>query len=231
MLAMLIEMLHLQGFKVIGANTDAVEVIILKSRYQEYLDICNSWSAITKMNLDHDKFAKIYRKSCNHYIGIKADNDGTPQIDKYGRFKVKLKGDFETESDLLKGAKPDIIKRAIFEELVYNVPIAQTVKSCTDIYEYCMSSRISRQYVVTHNNVKQQRTTRYYAGVGKDSAFLYKRKVGDTTESHVLGGSKVIMMNKYVKKEMLEYSINYSYYINEAQKIVDQIKPRQLSLF
>lgn len=231
MLLMLIEALTLDGFKIVGANTDAIEVLVPKERYNDYLSICNGWSEITKMSLDHDKFVKIYRKSCNHYIGIKANPDGTPQIDENGRFKVKLKGDFEQESDLLKGAKPTIIKIAIFEELVYGTPIAKTVKEHTDIYDFCMSSRIGREFKTVHAGNTLQKTNRYYAGKGPDSSYIYKVKKADNSEQHILKESKVIIFNDYVEKPMSEYNINYAYYINEAQKIVDQIKPRQLTLF
>ena len=231
MALMLIERLSLAGFKVVGANTDAVEVYVKKARYDEYLAVCNEFCALTKMSLDHDKFVKIYRKSCNHYIGIKANNDGTPQIDEKGRFKVKLKGDFEQESDLLKGAKPTIIKIAIFEELVYGTPIAKTVKEHADIYDFCMSSRIGGEFKTVHAGNTLQKTNRYYAGKGHDSSYIYKVRKADNSEQHILKESKVIIFNDYVEKPMSEYNINYGYYINEAQKIVDQIKPRQLTLF
>ena len=231
MALMLIERLSLAGFKVVGANTDAVEVYVKKTRYDEYLAVCNEFCALTKMSLDHDKFVKIYRKSCNHYIGIKANPDGTPQIDENGRFKVKLKGDFEQESDLLKGAKPTIIKIAIFEELVYGTPISKTVREHTDIYDFCMSSRIGGEFKTVHAGNTLQKTNRYYAGKGPDSSYIYKVKKADNSEQHILKESKVIIFNDYVEKPMSEYNINYAYYINEAQKIVDQIKPRQLTLF
>lgn len=233
MALMLIERLSLGGFRVVGANTDAVEVYVKKERYDEYLAICNDFCALTKMSLDHDKFTKIYRKSCNHYIGIKADKDGNPMLDENGRYKVKLKGDFDQESDLLKGVKPNIVKMAIFEELVYGTRIADTIKNCKDIYEFCIASRVGGKYITVHNNIKQQKTNRYYAGKGSNAAYLYKidKEDASDTRNHILGNSKVILFNDYIDKSMSEYNINYSYYIEEAQKIVDIIKPKQLTLF
>lgn len=249
MALMLIERLSLGGFRVVGANTDAVEVYVKKERYDEYLAICNDFCTLTKMSLDHDKFTKIYRKSCNHYIGIKADKDGKPMLDENGRYKVKLKGDFDQESDLLKGVKPNIVKMAIFEELVYGTKIEQTVKNCTNIYEFCMASRVGSQYNTIHFNKKLQKTNRYYAGKGPKAAYIYKAHATDPitgllivkvekgkkqpkgTMSHILGASKVLLFNDYEDKPISEYNINYSYYIEEAQKIVDIIKPKQLTLF
>lgn len=232
MLLMLIEKLHLANFKIVGANTDAIEVIVKKDRYDEYLAICEEWSDLTKMNLDHDKFAVIYRKSCNHYVGIKANDDGSAQIDKStGRFKVKLKGGFEQETDILKGANPDIIKKALFENLVYGTSVANTVKSCTNIYDFCMASRVGGKFTSTHFNKKLQKTNRYYAGVGPSSAYLYKAEA-NASPSHILKQSKVIIMNDYVKYDNIEdYNINYSYYINVVYDILDSIKPKQLTLF
>jgi len=237
MLAMLIESLLLKlvpkGLKIVGGNTDCVEVICPNELLEEYYEVCNEWCSTTKMELDHDRYNVVYRKSCNHYIGVKANKDGEPLADekKPGRYKLKLKGDFEEESDLLKGAKPTIIKIAIREELVYGTPISKTVREHKDIYDFCMSSRIGGEFKTVHAGVTLQKTNRYYAGKGSESAHIYKVKRSDLTEQHILKETKVIIFNDYVEKPMQDYNINYAYYINEAQKIVDQIKPRQLSLF
>jgi hypothetical protein len=49
-------------------------------------------------------------------------------------------------------------------------------------------------------------------------------KVDIERESNIEAGYKVTIFNKYVKKDMNEYKINYDYYINECYKIINVIK-------
>jgi hypothetical protein len=236
MLAMWIERLWIKlvpkGLRIVGGNTDAVEVICPKHLLPEYMEICDWWCNITRMSLDHDRFAAIYRKSCNHYIGIKANKKGDALKYDNGRFKLKLKGDFDEESDLLKGAKPTIIKMAITEHLVYNTSIKDFIENHPDIYDFCMSSRVGGDFITEHYGIVLQKTNRYYAAIGEGAARIFKcKKDTPSSRENILESSKVLLFNDYVKKEMIDYNINYQYYIREAQKIVDQINPRQLTLF
>jgi hypothetical protein len=243
MLLMLIERLTLASFKVVGANTDAIEVFVSKSRYAEYLIICNEWEEITKMKLDHDKFTKLYRMNCNNYIALKADEQGRLLTDSEGKPKLKLKGFFDAETDLLKGYEYPVVKKALTDCFVANYnqeEIGERIKdfilASTDIYDFCMSvkmgtsSKTGEKFNAYHNNRKLQKTNRYYAASGPQSAYLYKSS-NEIERLHVLKDSKVIIFNDYIEKPMNEYNINYGFYIDQAMKIKDKIMPSQLKLF
>lgn len=243
MLLMLIEKLTLVGFKVVDANTDAVSVIVPKNRTKEYLAICDTWTSITKMELDQEYFYNVYQMNCNNYIALKADEQGKLLTDSEGKPKVKLKGFFDAETDLLKGYEYPVVKKALTDCFVANYSpeeIGERIKDYilahTDIYDFCMSvkmgisSKTGEKFNAYHNNRKLQKTNRYYAANGPQSAYLYK--ASDNTERlHVLKDSKVIIFNDYIEKPMNEYNINYGFYIDQAMKIKDKIMPSQLKLF
>jgi hypothetical protein len=243
MLLMLIEKLTLHGFKVVGANTDAVTVLVQKTRYNEYLAICEKWTMTTKMELDHEYFYKVFEMNCNNYIALKADGNGKLLLDSDGKPKVKLKGFFDAETDLLKGYEFPVVKKALTECFVANYSqeeigdkIIAYILAHTDIYDFCMSvkmgtsSKTGEKFNAYHNNRKLQKTNRYYAASGPQSAYLYKSS-DESERLHVLKDSKVLIFNDYVEKPMSEYNINYNYYIDQALKIKDKIMPSQLKLF
>ena len=71
MLLMLIEECNLLNFKLIQANTDGIFVIVPKEREAEYLEMCNKWSQLTHLNLEHDYFERFYQYAVNDYIGVR----------------------------------------------------------------------------------------------------------------------------------------------------------------
>ena len=247
MLAMWIEELWIKlgpkGLRIVGSNTDCVEVICPKSLLKEYFDICDKWCNTTKMSLDHEYFYKVYRMNCNNYIALKADENGKLLLDSDGKPKVKLKGFFDAETDLLKGYEFPVVKKALTECFVANYnqeEIGERIKgfilASTDIYDFCMSvkmgtsNKTGEKFNAYHNNRKLQKTNRYYAASGPQSAYLYKSS-NEIERLHVLKDSKVIIFNDYIEKPMNEYNINYGFYVDQALKIKDKIMPSQLKLF
>jgi hypothetical protein len=251
---MLIEMVSLAGFEVVGANTDAVNVIVPNSRWDEYVNICSEWEKITKMGLDHDEFTAIYEQSCNNYIAVIPGG------------KVKTKGVFVSDQNLLKGFEHPIVKKALIKYFTEGVSIEKTITECDNIYDFCMSTRMGKSnttgkpFEAYHNGVKLQRTNRYYAAVGPNAAYLYKsahegkdvqaykpdlstmdeeghcKMVPDygnmrSSMVHVLKSSGVIILNKYEEKSIEDRNINYNFYIKQANEIKRAIEPEQLSLW
>ena len=224
MMGMLIEKLHINKFVIIGANTDAVNVRVPDNRWEEYLTVCAEWEKETKMKLDHEEFTAIYESSVNHYIGV------------YSNGKIKTKGSFSTDLDLKKGFEHPITKIAIIKYFTENIPIEKTIRNHNNIYDFCMSTRMgyskktNSSFSAYWNNSKIQKTNRYYASKGKNSAYLYKSGDGIKME-HVLKDSGVTIFNKYIEKPMEEYNINYDFYEAKCRKIINEIEPEQLTLF
>ena len=226
MLLMLVEKLELNGFNVVSSNTDAVDVIVPNERTEEYMAICKWWEDLTKMELDHEEVKKVIRMNCNNYLMIKMDG------------KTKTKGSsFKTELELGKGYWFPITKDAIYEYYVNDIPVEETIKNCTDIHKFCGYQKTSREYTVEWNSKTQQRTNRFYVA-NRTGAYLFKvkpvrNKQGRlvSKKSCILADSPVMLFNKYEKKEMDEYKINYGWYISQARKVIDEISFNMNTLF
>jgi hypothetical protein len=252
MLAMLIESLDVAGIEVLGTNTDSVTVRVKDEQLEEYHKICTWWEGVTSMGLDHDEFTAIYEQSCNNYIATMPGG------------YIKCKGTMVRELDMLKGYKYPIVKEALIQYFTAGVPVEQTIRECTDIYEFCMTSRMGtskktgEKFEAYHKGIKLQRTNRYYAGIGPDSGYLYKSSKGGedvhtwkkdpatedeegkydlipdydhmaSSMEHVLKDTGVIILNQFL--ESTNYNINYKFYEREANKVIREIEPEQLSLF
>ncbi|MEX0598644.1 MAG: hypothetical protein WD512_19330, partial [Candidatus Paceibacterota bacterium] len=70
-----------------------------------------------------------------------------------------------------------------------------------------------------------QKTNRVF--ISNKGGHLYKKK--DNRVNGVYVGNKVTVFNRYI--EANNYNINYHWYINETNKIIDILEPKQLTLF
>lgn len=83
-------------------------------------------------------------------------------------------------------------------------------------------------------NKQLSKNTRYY--ISNFGGNLFKDKKSQNSEgidstSGVNVGYLVTDFNTYIKKQMEDYDINYDFYINECQKIINLIEDKQLSLW
>ena len=55
---------------------------------------------------------------------------------------------------------------------------------------------------------------------------------GKGSDSSALAGQSVTLFNKYEERSIKDYNIDYQFYVNECNKIIDKICPlTNLSLF
>ncbi|NBK96465.1 MAG: hypothetical protein EOM50_00330 [Erysipelotrichia bacterium] len=232
MLLMLAEMLTEAGCQVKSANTDGLTCIVPKANEQLYYDTCKKWEQITSMVLEYQKYSKVVRLAVNDYIAVCTDSG-----------KIKQKGIFITETILGKGLTPKIIPEALINYFVHDIPIEDTIKDCTDIRKFLKGEKTGKQWTVEYDDITQQRTNRFYVSPSGLYLWKWKEKDNDRQYNNMLSGYGVKLHNTFISDDELQflystglsfndiYDVNYSYYIKECQKIIEQIKPRQLSLW
>ena len=226
LLLMLAEKLTQIDCRIVQANTDGLFVVVKKDRLEEYKQICHNWEKLTKLTLEEDRFEAMYQYAINDYIAIKEgySQSKDPKL-------IKTKGMFITEVKLGKGLTPKIIPEAIIKYFADGIPVRDTIYNCTDIKKFLMSEKTGKQWHVEYLDKEQQRTNRFYASM--DGAYLWKWKDDNGVKAYqnMLTASGVTILNKLDDKPINERKINYRYYLGEALKIVEELKPRQLSLF
>lgn len=128
--------------------------------------------------------------------------------------------------DLSKGYDMPIVARAVVNYFVYNTPILETLYNSKNILDFCKTQNIGRQFHVEytkHNKTNiLQRNIRFY--VSNKGGILEKVHNITGQRNNLCAGKEVIVLNT-LDDERIEFrNINYSYYYEEALKIIDPIK-------
>lgn len=218
LLLMLTEKLMTLDITPIQLNTDGIFVKMPKSVYSEAMKICKEWENLTGLVLEEDRFKAFYQLAVNDYFGVFENN------------LIKEKGCFITSVIQGKGLTPKIIPKAVEKYFLEGIKPEEFIKQHTDIKDFLMSEKTGKQWTVEYNGQTQQRTNRFYAST--DGCFLYKWKIDDGVKKYqnMLTASGVTLLNNF--DDLKENpKINYQYYITEANKIINQLKTKQLSLF
>jgi hypothetical protein len=245
---MLAERFVLAGFKVISANTDGLTTIVERGREDEYYQCCKEWEKDTRFELEYAYYKKYARTNVNNYLVLKETNGEEFDYDNH----IKCKGDLDPflYENFEKGFDKPVVALAVYNHFINNIPIQDTIRGHTDIYDYCMSKKNDSSYdnefyTVVDGEVKKdllQKSNRYYISDRGHGGKLIKAKdtfravdgvisKGKRKQAQQVAREYVTIFNDYTPKSMKDYKIKYMYYIVAAQKIIDVIIPKQKSLF
>lgn len=238
-LLMLIEKYELAGIHVISANTDGVTVIISNDLIEKMHEINQWWMELTSYELERTDYQKIIFSTVNDYLAIKTDGD------------VKKKGDFLTDFELHKNKSARVCAIALEQYFVHNVPIEQTIRNHSHIYDFCLRQKASKDFHYEGvNKLSGEKTIynkliRYYVSKVGEKLLKVKNRECDSNAadvSQVEAGEWVMKVCNHLTPEHPLDNINYEYYIERANRIVHKIEtggkkrkiivnPDQLSLW
>lgn len=239
-LMMLIEAYELAGINVISANTDGVTIRIRKTLIDKMFEINAWWSSLTKYELERADYQKIIFSTVNDYLAIKTDGE------------IKKKGDFLTDFELHKNKSARIVPIALEQYFVNNIPIDNTIMSHSNIYDFCLRQKASKDFHYEGWNRARgekkvyDKLIRYYISNTGEKLLKVKNPNSDSTApdvAQVEAGDWLCTVCNYLpkNKDINTAGINYQYYIERAQKIIDKIElggkkrkfvdPNQISLF
>jgi hypothetical protein len=227
-LLMLVEALEMAGIEVFYANTDGLTCKIKKGMKPQFDEICEGWQKYTELELEFAKYTKCVIRDVNNYI-IKTDAG-----------YLKTKGCFTEVVDMTKGYNNPVVPLALQRYFLDNVSIETSIRTHDNIYDFCKSQKVGGQYKQEFHDLNAektdivitpcQKTNRYFAS--KTTGKLYKKRTDNGQLNDLIAGHNVTLLND-VKDESIharEYSIDYPYYIAQANKIVRVMEPAQLSL-
>jgi hypothetical protein len=199
---------------VLMLNTDGLTVKMNKDKEQLYYQLVKQVEEQYKIEFEHVYYSKIIAKNINNYLAFYTDG------------KIKEKGEtFITKPEIGNSNDAIVIPKALQAYYKNNVKPEDFITNHTNIFDFCFGNKIDRKYKVMWNNQQQQQLNRYY--VSKKGYYLYKIKEGKKTLENVLKGFAVQLYNQHIEKPMSEYDIDYSYYIAECYKIINDLKPKQ----
>jgi hypothetical protein len=218
--------------KFLQTNTDGQSVMIPRKYEEKIREVNDQLTKETSLTIEEVTYNKMIIRDVNNYIGIY--DDYTVENNH-----CKLKGDFEIDKEYHKDPSMKIVPIAVKKYFVDGIPIEETIKNHKDIFDFCMRFKTnsgckgifkSVDKNMNINEIKLPRTTRYYVGKGIESGILLKC-FDDGRITGVNIGFSEIIFNNYEEKDIKDYNIDYSFYINEALKLKNSVYTGQLSLF
>lgn len=229
LLAMLIERLILSNVEILQVNTDGIMIRCKKSNENNIKQICSEWEAMTKLSLEYDYFSKVIQRDVNNYLGVYLSDNPIK--------KVKQKGVFLIERELHKDHSMKIVRKAILDYFVYNIPVEETIHNHLDIYDFCIRHKSIGDWRAEAHSLQDweekvdslNKNVRFFISISGSS--LYKKHKEDGRQIGIQVGKTVTLFNQYVEKPMSEYNIDYAYYIKEAYDIIYSVDDGQLNLF
>lgn len=219
----------------IAINTDGITFLIKNQKEQlnKFDKILSEWEIKTGgFQLEKSFYSKYFARDVNNYCAV------------YENGKTKLKGCFEIKKPLHKDPSFAIIPIALERFVAKNIPIEETIRNHPVIWDFLgrkkfkSNMRGELRYIKDGQlcTDKTQKITRYYvAEKGKVFIKCYSSVAGkEKTKEEVIEKKWLVEELNLVKNEDVKnYKINYKFYIEETQKIIDAVlKPtNQLSLF
>lgn len=220
----------LKDSTVLQINTDGVTLKIPRDQEELYYSICQQWEKDTMLTLEYVNYSKMIIRDVNNYIAVKENGE------------CKYKGAFEV--DKVVGSEPAyhkdnsfrIVPLAISNYFTKGIAVETTIYNHDNIYDFCGRQKFNRdsyaEIVFIEGMVKivkkQQHNVRYY--ISKSGKTFVKQYLKG--ESEIINkGYQVEIFNDYIEKPMNDYKIDYSFYVKEANKIIDIVEGKQLTLF
>lgn len=217
MIMMLCESLELAGIEVVSANTDGIVVKLHKKNKAKFEEIADEWKHLTKLDADSEEYRCYINRDINNYV-IEELNG-----------KVSYKGALHPTMyavDLQKGYDMPIVAKAVVDYFLNDKPILETLYECKNILDFCKTQNVGRQFHVefTVGTKKEilQRNVRFY--VTNKGGVIEKVNDNSGDRSGLCAGKQVTILNTLDDKRIEYRNINYSYYYQEALKIIDPIK-------
>ena len=213
--------------KFIQHNTDGITYMVPRKDLETVSKISKEMTELTGLYIEDNFYSKFVLRDVNNYLSVYENGD------------FKAKGAFEIDKEYHKDPSMKIVPIAIKEYYINNIPVEQTIRNHTNIYDFCLRLKVNSAATgkFTHFNDEGKvvtddlsRTTRYYIGRGLKSGSITKA-FHDGRISAVNKGFSGILFNRFEEKPMSEYKIDYSFYIAEANKIINAVDDGQLSLF
>jgi hypothetical protein len=221
----LIEDFVLAGIEAISANTDGVTCKVKIDKIETYHKIIDAWCSRYGFTMEVNKYDLYVRTSVNDYLA---------KINNSGKIEIKRKGDFDKEKykDLASGYYAPIIPTAIENFYLYDIPIRNTLYEATDILDFCLSVKTGKNYKNELHNIDKDtgllnvipltKHLRYY--VSNTGGILLKRDIETNSLTNILKGKNVTILNKLLPiEDIKDYNINYNFYINKCQEIIDKV--------
>lgn len=227
LLCMLAEyLMQIPGLKMIQANTDGVTVKCPRDQLHALQSVTDWWQKFTCLELERVEYSRMFIRDVNNYIAEKKDG------------KLKRKGAYchirpwEKDNDLEwhQDHSSLVIQKAAEAALVRGADIEQFIRGHQNHYDFLLRARASGQSKLVTEwldgvDKPEQKTTRYYVSkIGSSLVKLMPPLQGKTDWRRIgINTSHSISVANNARQIDMS-NIDYSYYIEEARKLVEPLR-------
>lgn len=122
---------------IVQTNTDGVLLKIKRDDLELVRSLIEEWNNTTGLFMEEDIIKAFYQRDVNNYIEL-TYNEKKP---------YKLKGRWVNQAEYnITNLNAPITHEAILNYYVYNTPIEETIKNCTDIIKFCFTAKSGNSY-------------------------------------------------------------------------------------
>lgn len=196
MLQLMYDLQQVPTLDIVSSNTDAISYTIDEEYKEQAHKVLHDWEKLTGLELEEDKIVKICMRDVNNYCEIIQVGDNDYQVNyKGGEFKGKHKFKWNKEENKFEYSFDDeieansltIISEALLKNLLFDIPLEDTINKCDDIFRFQMITHLGGTYekIVqesSNGDIELQRNNRIYAGK-KPSGILVKIKYDGRRDS------------------------------------------------
>ena len=182
--------------EMVSTNTDACMYTIEEEYCEQAHKVLHNWERLTGLELEDDKIVKIIMRDVNSYCEIVQIGDNDYKVNYKGgefkgnhnfkwnketqKFDYSFEDDFETNS-------LTIISEAMLKNLLFDIPVEETINKCDDIFRFQMITHLGHTYEKLvqespEGDIELQRNNRIYAGK-KPSGIIVKVKYDGRRDS------------------------------------------------
>lgn len=218
-------------------NTDAVMYMIDEEYAEQAHKVLQDWQDLTGLELEQDKIKKLVMRDVNNYVEIVQTKKGYDVHYKGGEFRGNHIFEWDNEKNCFKYTFKDdlennsltIVSEAIIKNLLFDIPVEETINKCDDIFRFQMISHLGHTYktCVLKNKdgseIELQRNNRIYAGKEKTGGKIYKVKEDGRYDSLANCPSNPIVDNK---NELTIDKIDKMWYIKYTLQKISDFKGR-----
>lgn len=219
--------------KLIQSNTDGVFLKVEKEDdIPKIKSVASEWEKRTRLDLEWERFDRIYQKDVNNYIII--NNDG----------KYKSKGSYVKKLNNLDYDLP-IVNAALVNYFVQGTSIEETITNCNDLRDFQKIVKLSSAYKNAYKNctfskkkvlneetgrnrtvtswdengeILEDKTFRVFASLREDDGGIFKRKEGKNPEKFANTPDKCFINNDDIKGIKVPEYLDKQYYVDLAHK-------------
>lgn len=217
-LSMLMEKIVMDtGARLLMANTDGFEIYIERDKIDLANDIVSRWEKVTGLEMEQVIYKAMYIRDVNNYLAV------------YDNGKVKCKGAYVHSYDDLAWHQDHsslIVPKAVYEYMINDVPVSETLNSCKNPYDFMLSIKVPRSNRLVladdeGNEESIQNISRFYPCKDGRNMIKYMPPLEGKTEERansILSKYKVAICNDVNDFDFEK--VDYSYYYKACEDLL-----------